>query len=276
MPTRRLMALLALLVGAGAATASPITPPLFGESFLLAYTNSSSPGGAVYELRSDMNYGSVTSSGVMDFPVGSSSVLHADPNGRFSAFAGVGHTVTNNSVTITGATSAFSANTIPFVGAQAAGDSQNAVGGPTFFGYYIQFELDQTSDVEFSLKGEAGTSGNGELLYADFGAYLLDSSADFLNPLGVFGVIIENGQESDDSLGTGSLSLFGLDPGTYYLFVQSQSSITNGSGLASADFEASVVVTPSAEIPEPISLVVFGGLLAAGGAAVVRRRKMAV
>lgn len=250
-PRNALFSLLGLVLSVGAVVAGPITPT-GGESFLLAYGVGD---GARFEFRS--TYGPWGGQTPLPFnvPGGSSTVIFNGDGG--SASADFSHTASNTAVSITGSTAASSVAGGTYVG-QAAGDDTGVVSTDFDFGYYVEFDLDDSSIVRVDVDG---TTNPGESGYADFGAILFGGPGD--NPTRLF---------SFGGTSGGSISqLLTLGPGTYFLFVQSQSAVYgNSADSASASFTASVnFVSP---IPEPVSLAVFGGLLAAGGVAVARRR----
>lgn len=237
-----------------AATASPIVPTN-GESFLLAYGTAASPA---YQFNSTYGPLGPFTPGPFNLAGGSSAVSAASALGLSSA--AFSHATSNTLVSITGGTAASgTAAGSHFVG-QSSADSTGVISPLFQLGYYIEFALTADSRVRFQVGGTTSPTGPGE--YADFGGRLLDGSG---NQLYAFGQVSSNGVLTG---GPGSLDL-NLPAGTYVLFVQSQSEVT-GVGNSSATVQASVeLLTP---VPEPLSAVAFGGLLAAGGVVALRRK----
>jgi hypothetical protein len=244
---------LALAVSvAGVASANPIVPTN-GESFLLAYGTGVSP-----QFQFNSSYGNLGPFAPGPFnPAGGSSAV-AVGSGNNAASAAFSHAASNSLVSITGSTAARSTGG-QFVG-QSSADSTGVISPLFQFGYYVEFTLTEASRVRFAVDGTTSPTGAGE--YADFGGRLLDASG---NQLFAFGQVALNGTVTG---GPGVL-LLDLQPGTYFLFGQSQSEVI-GSGASSANFTTSLqILSP---IPEPLSVVAFGTLLAVGGVVLARRR----
>lgn len=246
----RSLALLAAAVCVGSAAAAPITVTN-GESFLLAYGE----GNSTYQFKS--TYGPLGSftPGPFNLAGDSSSVTFFGDGGVASA--AFSHTSSGTGISITGNTAASSLAGGQYVG-QSAADDTGVVSTDFTFGYYLEFTLAALTSLKLQVDGT--TTGSGDGAYADFGAVVFDSEN---NPLFKLGSVNGGGTFSDQ---------FTLGPGTYYLFTQSQSSV-NGEGAASASASFTATLEVAAETPEPLSVVAFGGLLAAGGLAAARRRK---
>jgi hypothetical protein len=251
MLTARPIALLAALLAAGGAAAAPITVTN-GESFLLTYGVND---GSNFEFKSTYpgDWGGQTP-GAFTL-AGDSSVVNFFGDGG-TASAAASHTASLTGISITGSTAAGSTAGGQYVG-QIAADDTGVVSTDFSFGYYLEFTLDAATALLLTVDGKTGAEGDGA--YADFGAIVFDSAFNQLYALG--------------GTSSGSFSeLFTLGPGTYFLFAQSQSSV-NGQGAASASASFTVSLAAVEPVPEPISLVAFGGLLAGGGLAVRRARR---
>lgn len=244
----RLLALLAVALCVGSATAAPITVTN-GESFLLAYGE----GSNTYQFKSTYGPLGTFTPGTFNLAADSSSVNFFGDGG--SASAAFSHTSSGTGLSITGSTAASSLAGGKYVG-QGAPDSDGVVSTDFTFGYYLEFTLAALTSLKLQVDGTTTDSGNGA--YADFGAIVFDSGNNPLYKLG------------GTTSGSSSLT-FTLGPGTYYFFTQSQSSV-NGNGAASAGASFTATLEVVAETPEPLSVVAFGGLLAAGGLAAWRRK----
>lgn len=245
----RPLALVALLLGVGSATAAPITVTN-GESFMFA----AGEGNANYVFKS--TYGDLGPYTPGSFNLaGDSSGVNFFGDGGVASAAGA-HTSSNTGITITGSTAASSGQNGGFYVGQIASDDAGIVDTAFTFGYYLEFTLDAVTNLLLTLDGTASLNGEGE---ANFGGILFDEN---------FNQVLTIGDG-----GSGSFSeQFTLGAGTYFLFAQTQSYVT-GSGPASASTEFTLSLQVVEPIPEPISLVAFGGLLAFGGLAARRMRR---
>lgn len=249
MTNSRPIALLATLLAVSTAAAAPITVTN-GESFMFA---AGVNDGSVYSFKS--TYGPLGSYTPGSFNLASeSSSVNFFGDAGFASAAG-SSTSSNTNITITGSTSASSFTGGTYYG-QIASDSAGIIDNIFTFGYYLEFTLDAATALLLKVNGTTSLDGDGA--YADFGGILFDQGGNQLYSLGSVG-------------GSGSFSeLFTLGAGTYFLFAQSQSSATAG---ASAGSSFTVSLSVAEQVPEPISVAAFGGLLAAGGLAVRRMRR---
>jgi hypothetical protein len=251
MPALRPLALVALLLGASSAVAAPINV-VNGESFLLAYGDGGSP---VYQFKSTYGDLGPFTPGSFNLGAESSNVQFTGMGGSASATGASASSGTG--ISITGTTAASSVAGGQYVG-QIAADDTGVVSNLFNFGYYLEFTLDSLTNLLLTVDGKTALNGDGA--YADFGGILFDENGNQLYTLGSVG-------------GSGTFSeQFSLGAGTYFLFAQSQSSV-NGQGAANAGASFSVSLAAVAAVPEPLSVVAFGGLLAFGGLAVRRFRR---
>lgn len=247
----RPIALLTALFALGTAAAAPITVTN-GESFMFAYGQND---GSNYSFKSTYGPLGAYTPGAFNLASESSSAnLFGDGGVVFTSGSS---TSSGTGITINGSTYAESFDGGFYV-SQIASDDAGLIDSLFDFGYYLEFTLDDLTTLLLTVDGMTSMSGDGA--YADFGGILFDQDGNQLYALGSVG-------------GSGSFSeQFNLGAGTYFLFAQSQSSV-DGQGAASAGASFTVSLAVVEPVPEPLSVIAFGGLLAFGGLAVRRFRR---
>ena len=188
------------------------------------------------------------------------------------------HTATSDLLRITGTTSASRTATAATTTAWglSAGDQP---GGTRNYGYMLNFNATTSFlaklDVTYS-QSQGSDSPGTNWTYTDFRGYLLDDTTGQFWELGGFDEnnrgAVDGGVFSDPDGLTFPLLLNLIGGRSYTLFLQSQSFVEGEGGSAFANANIGISLAP-ADVPEPLSVAVFGGLLVAGGLAVRRRLK---
>jgi hypothetical protein len=197
-------------------------------------------------------------------------------NGNTNAFAIFSHTTSSNAIDISGTTNASrSGNGFSFAYGLGA---PNPPGGSADYGYVIDFQVTQPTggllNVNFSPNQSGGIDAN-TYTYGDIYGYLWNQDTD---EFWDYGAAVRNGilESSGGSLFGETFPYFvALTPGNYQLYLQSQSYVQGSSGQQFSETNIRILLETTG-IPEPMSVAVFGGLVAVGGLVARRRMKPAV
>jgi hypothetical protein len=207
-----------------------------------------------------------------------------------SSSANFSHTLTSTSVNITGITNASRTGTTANTTFAYGLGAPNPPTGPSEYGYTLNFNLttDGIYDLNLGWTRSATTTGNDPSndAYTDFVAYLWDKNRNIVYTNGGYrdptlspteliacpdlDVLLNNPMYIHPSLGN---TLLFLPAGQYQLYLQSQSFVSGRNGTQNASSTANIGIT--AATPEPVSISLFGGLLAVGGWIAARRKAKA-
>lgn len=260
----RLCALLVPLLGltAAPAVAAPFTF-VGGKAYLEANVNGSANTGGSTALGAANSF--LVSNGF------SPTVL---PNRSYAEF---GHTATGTMIDIRGTTFAARSGASSFAFGMSAG---NLPGGTREYGYFVDFKVTEATGGLLNVNYTPSQSSTSEAnwTYTDVYGYLWNMDTDQTWDFGRFD---EDKFGTPDSGTSGSLAgasfpflIPFLATGNYRLFLQSQSFVQGTSGSASSEANIRITLTATA-VPEPISVVLFGGVVASGLLGLVRRNRQA-
>ncbi|MEO2088536.1 MAG: hypothetical protein ABGY75_03440 [Gemmataceae bacterium] len=155
-------------------------------------------------------------------------------------------------------------------------------GGTRDYGYYVDFSVTESTggllNIGYTATRSSSDAAN-NWTYTDVYGYLLNLGT---NETWDFGRYDENnsgvpGSGSGGSLGGASFPYYipFLAMGNYRLYLQSQSFVQGTSGSASAEANIRITLTAApAAVPEPLSIAVFGGVIASGLIVCIRSNRL--
>lgn len=188
---------------------------------------------------------------------------------NFSGSSFFQHSASSTQIMITGTTQASGTGT-----GSAYGMTANDPTGT--YGYVLDFTIGAGQQYSGLLNVNFQPIQSGTGTYSDIYAYLWNTSIPNFGELWEFGSTYVDGVQvlSGGNLINGPFPYpVTLSPGTYQLYIQSQSSVDVSGGSASSLANVGINLQITAAIPEPMSVMVFGGLVAVGGWVTRRRIK---
>jgi hypothetical protein len=235
-------------------------------------------------LEANVNGSAVTGGSTALGPANSFTVTNGfsptvAPNRSSAQF---GHTTSGTAINIQGTTFAARSGGSSTAYGLSAGNLGDP-GGTRDYGYYVDFQVTEATggllDIAYTASRSSSSAAN-NWTYTDVYAYLWNRDTDETWDFGRFD---ENQFGTPDS-GTGG-SLDGetfpffipfLATGNYRLYLQSQAFVQGTTGSATAEANVRITLTAApAVVPEPISVVLFGGVFSAGLIGWYRRNRNA-
>lgn len=194
------------------------------------------------------------------------------------SYAEFGHTATGTVIDIRGTTFAARSGVSSFAYGLSAGNLGDP-GGTRDYGYYVDFQVTEATGGLLNINytsTRTATNNATNWTYTDFVASLENLGTGETWELGGFDETQFGTTDSDRAGNLDGASFPYLIPllatGNYRLFLQSQAFVQGTSGSASSEANIRITLTATA-VPEPISAVLFGGVVVSGLIGLARRNR---
>jgi hypothetical protein len=263
----RLCAWIALALGLSAAPALA-APFSFvgGKSYLEANVNGSANTGGSTSLGSSGSY--LVTNGF------------GPPVAGNRSYAEFGHTTSGTAIDILGTTFAARSGASSTTYGLSAGNIGDP-GGTRDYGYFVDFSVNEATGGLLNInytQTRSSTDAANNYTYTDFVGYLENLNNGKTWEFGGFDEDKFGVPGSDRGGNLNGVSFPYLIPllatGNYRLYLQSQSFVQGTSGDASAQANIRITLTAvAAAVPEPLSVALFGGVIATGLIGYTRRNR---